>query len=277
MLNFGKFQYLPITFTLVDIADDCIGDRWEINNEDELARIVGLIAKCQFGHAQSILHGIHVDTIDYPPEIEAEIKQDVISALTVPVDGNGKEERGTPKWHRDGFLFEAISWLVARKAHGPEVLMRDPHIGSTTQGLDGLMIQLNDAKDQVIKTTVFEDKCTEDARGTFRDKTLPALQVHHAHNRKILESANTLLRQTLPANLISKVAARAIQLDVRQYRASLTILPAEDSQIGRARIFKDYGTLAGLQRTDRIGCTFLSAGDVREWFEQFAKKVINSL
>lgn len=269
---------MPITATTVPIDADSTGDRWSIYDEDELARLVGLVLKCEFGHAEAILQGNTADAITYTAAELADLKQSTIKALTVPIDPTtGKEVRGTNKWHRDGQLFEAISWIVARQNSSPDTLLRDPHIGATTQGLDGLMIELNAAKDDVISTTVFEDKCVEDAQHTFAYTTLPALEKHHISSRKVLESATTLLRQEFKAAALNAMAAKAIGLSVRNYRSGLTILPAEDCQAERARIFKGYNKLSGINQGARKGCTLLTGNDVRDWFESFAQKVIKTL
>lgn len=269
---------MPITCTTVSIDADSTGDHWDITDEHELARLVGLVAICEFGHVETILSGDTADAIVYNAAQQAEIKQKAIAALTVPIDSaTGKELRGTPKWHRDGFLFEAISWIAARVRGPQDALLRDPHIGATTQGLDGLMIELNPAKDDIIATTVFEDKCTEDARHTFAYVTMPALRKHHISSRKILESATSLLRYEFKRGVVNAMAAKAINLKVRRYRSSLTILPHENTQPERERVFKGYNELGGLTQVARLGCTLVTANDIRDWFEDFNKKVINSL
>jgi len=103
-----------------------VGDRWEINSEEDLAALVALVAKAQAIHAENILSGTVSGAIVFEPGIEEEIRKSAIEALTVPKDLHGVELRGTKKWHRDGVLFESISWIVARKCH-PDAVMRDPH------------------------------------------------------------------------------------------------------------------------------------------------------
>ncbi|WP_313396085.1 hypothetical protein [Sphingobacterium multivorum] len=277
-VKFPKNIAMPITSTIVPIDADSVGQRWIINDENKLARFVGLIAKSEFGHVEAILIGDPVDPISYTSGQIAEIKLNTIKALTVPKDpATMKEIDGPRKYHRDGFIFEAISWIVARMSSSPDALLRDPHIGATTQGLDGLMIELNAAKDDIIATTVFEDKCSGDARTIFRSQTLPALKLHHQESRKIIESAIPLLRQQFRAGAINAMAAKAIALNLRKYRSSLTILPSEDNQTDRVRIFKGYNGLAGITQNDRLGCTLITSTDIRDWFENFAQKVINTL
>lgn len=102
--------------------------------------------------------------------------------LTVQEDGK-KPRTGYPRWQRDGFIFEAISWIAARQNHGECALLKDPHVSTTSQGLDGLMIELSDDKANVVMTTVFEDKCTDNPRKTFLEKVLPALLESHENKR----------------------------------------------------------------------------------------------
>ena len=269
---------MPITSTTVPIDADSTGNRWTITDENELARLVGIVLKCEFGHAEAILQNLVIAAPSYTPAETRNMKADVKKALTVKIDAaTGKEERITPKLQRDGLLFEAISWIVARKHASPDTLLRDPHIGATTQGLDGLMIELNTAKNDVIATTVFEDKCTEDAGTTFANKTLPALKEHHIKHRKVLESATTMLRQEFKASTLNAMAAKTIGINIRKYRSSLTIDISEDNPTARQRIFKKYTELTGISQSARIGCTFITSNNMRDWFEAFAKKVILTL
>ena len=267
---------MPISSTTIEISDHCVGDRWAINDEDELAKLVALITKAQAIHAQNILLGIVSDPIVFDADQEEEIRQSAIDALTVPKDIHGAEIRCTKKWHRDGVLFEAISWIVARMHH-PDAIMRDPHISPTTQGLDGLMIELSPDMEDVLSTVIFEDKCVENAKYTFRHDTLPALQRFHVNSRKVLESASTILQTALPPAKRPAMAAKSIGTAVRGYRASFPIPPSTDNLARMADIFERYEQLTGIPRERRVGGMLLSTEDMRTWFEQFANKVIEKL
>jgi hypothetical protein len=67
-----------------------------------------------------------------------------------------------------GEIIEA--WIAARQIAGPAVLLKDPHLKSTTQGIDGLMIELDPGTSQVTRATICEDKCSENPRKMFRDE-----------------------------------------------------------------------------------------------------------
>ncbi|MEJ5963476.1 hypothetical protein [Pedobacter immunditicola] len=267
---------MPISSTIVGISDHCVGNRWVINDEDSLAALVALITKAQAIHAQNILTGIKSDPIIFDAGLNEEIKQSAIDALTIPKDTRGREIRGTAKWHRDGIIFEAISWIVARKEH-PNALMRDPHISPTTQGLDGLMIELSKDNETVLSTVIFEDKCVENPPKTFRYDTLPALLRFHVNNRKVLESASTIIQAAVPLAKRPAIAAKSISLAIRGYRASFPIPPSMDNASGRTNIFERYEKLNGISKERRIGGMLIASEDIRNWFEQFANKVIEKM
>ncbi|QPB24436.1 hypothetical protein [Rhizobium sp. 007] len=70
-------------------------------------------------------------------------------------------QKDVSRYHRDGFLFECISWIVARQSSSSRTFMKDPHIAATTQGLDGLAIEMDPTEPVMVGATIFEDKCTE--------------------------------------------------------------------------------------------------------------------
>ena len=67
--------------------------------------------------------------------------------MTIPVKmqhnkGDTEKKREVSRYHRDGLIFETISWAAAQQTTKGKALLRDPHIKSTNQGLDGLNFQL---------------------------------------------------------------------------------------------------------------------------------------
>jgi hypothetical protein len=109
-----------------------------------------------------------------PAFTDVDLRCEAKVRLTVQEDGK-TPRAGYPRWQRDGFVFEVISWIAARQTHGELALLMDPHVSATSQGLDGLMIELADDKSKVVMTTVFEDKCTDNPRETFLRQVIPAL------------------------------------------------------------------------------------------------------
>jgi len=52
-------------------------------------------------------------------------------------------EEGADPYHRDGWVFQVISWIAAHR-EDDDALIRAPQMSKADKGLDGLMIQFED-------------------------------------------------------------------------------------------------------------------------------------
>lgn len=259
----------PLAITQVPIDNHCIGSRWEAADLHLLARLVAIIAMGQAAHAASIINAL----VSGGPAINHEaLRAGARQRLTV--SGNTTEQQETKRYHRDGLIFEAISWAAARQEN-TEALLRDPHISSTTQGLDGLMIEKSGSK--VIRATIFEDKCSKNPRNKFRKEIIPAFQAHHQNKRatELLATAATLLKEAgLDGTEVVKAAGHVLDKAYRAYRASLAVTTKHDSEAGRQRLFKDYDSLDEIKANQRLGAVLITTDDLRDWFDDLANRAI---
>ena len=260
---------LALSTKVVPIDAHCTGDHWSSQDEEHLARLIALISMGQATQAAHIIRELAPAT---PAFTAAEIIAEAKIRLTV-----GKKTKdgrtGYPEEQRDGFIFEAISWIAARQAHGVEALLLAPHVSATSQGLDGLMIEITPDKTQVTRTTIFEDKCTEDPRATFRAKVIPAFLDRHQNKRsaELVDGAATLLR-TAGTDEAAAAALAAAVMDRarRRYRASFAVPPEFDGEEQRKKLFKGYEKLTDITREQRVGACFVVPGDLRESIEHLA-------
>ena len=201
--------------------------------------------------------------------------------VKLTIQDDGKEPRtGYPRSHRDGFIFEVISWIAARQDHGERALMKDPHVSATSQGLDGLMIELADDKSKVVMTTVFEDKCTENPRQTFRAKVIPAFLERHQNKRsaELVATASVLLRMAgINDAAAAQLSAAVMDSTQRRYRAAFALTKVHDGEKERKKLFKGYDILAGISQNQRVGASLIVSGELREWFDAVASQAIEYL
>jgi hypothetical protein len=253
------------------VNEHCVGLRWEVADAEYLASVVAIVAMGQAMHAAQII----VDLMPAAPAInDAALRDD--AKLRLSVKGDTSEAQDASRWHRDGLIFEAISWIAARQAASGEVLLKDPHISATTQGLDGLMIELDEEGTAITRATIFEDKCSGDPRRKFRDEVLPAFALYHKNKRAsdLVAAAATLIAAKLSGTAATQAAARVLDLRYRAYRAGLTIDAGGDTEKGRAALFKDYETLDKIADNQRIGATFVTTAELRNWFAALAEQAI---
>ncbi len=259
----------------VDIDSTCIGDRWEAQDIDRLARLIAIIALGQAVHAAKIILELSVET---PVITQSVVRSSAKKQLQI--SGSNENQRDSSRWRRDGFLFEAISWIAARQAHGDGVLLNDPHLKSTTQGLDGLMIEWDAANNQVLDTTIREDKCSGSPRTMFRDEVLPAFSDHHQNLRapELISIAASLIKSTgVEGTLATEAAERVLDLAYRSYRAALAITSSDDSEARRKAVFKGYDHLEGIDPNQRIGATFVVDGELRDYFDRLAEAAVKAI
>lgn len=264
---------LPLHTEVVPIDDHCVGDRWSAQDEIQLARLIAIIAMGQAAYASHILKELLPAA---PAFTNDDLRREATVRLTVQEDGK-KPRTGYPRWQRDGFVFEAISWIAARQVHGVLALLKDPHFSATSQGLDGLMIELADDKSEVVMTTVFEDKCTDNPRETFLKKVIPALLERHRNNRsaELVATASVLLRTAgIDEAAAVRLAATVMDRNQRRYRAAFALTKDHDSQEDRQKLFKGYDALVGLSAEQRVGASFIVSGKLRNWFDVLALRAV---
>ena len=201
------------------------------------------------------------------PSILCSFERKVKIKLTVEEPAK-KPRGGYPRWQRDGLIFEAISWLAARQVY-PGVLLKTPHVSATSQGLDGLMIELKADKSGISRTTIFEDKCTDDARDTFLSKVVPEFKRRH-NNERSAEIISTAIALIMTAGVdevtATQFAAAVTDQTLRRYRASFAV--TVDSQAERKKLFADYNRVEKLQSDQRIGASFVVPPKMRDWLTQ---------
>lgn len=263
----------PLLTEAVPIDDNCIGDRWTAKDETQLARLIAIIAMGQAVYAAHILQ----ELLPAAPAFNNEdLRREAKIHLTVE-DDKKIPRTGYPRWQRDGFIFEAISWIAARQVCGERALLKDPHVSATSQGLDGLMIELSADNSKVERTTVFEDKCTENPRETFRESVIPAFLERHQNKRsaELVAAASILLRMAgIDDNSAARLAAAVMNRKQRSYRVAFALTERHDTPKERRKLFKGYDALDGISAEQRIGAGLIIPGELREWFDALALQAI---
>lgn len=265
-------QAPALTIEVVEIDANCTGSRWTAADVEHLARIIAIIAMGQAAHAARII----TESLPSEPAIDHDaLRANAKRGLSVT--GKTDKQREVSRYHRDGLIFEAISWAAAQQETAGKALLRDPHLSSTTQGLDGLMIELDEARTTITRATIFEDKCSENPDHTFRYKIIPAFKAHHENKRAadLVATAAALIEKIgLDGTESTKAAAHVLDMNYRAYRGSLAVTTADDTLERRKRVFKNYGELKDIQAAQRIGAVLITSDDLRAWFDQLADSAI---
>ncbi|EFI51383.1 hypothetical protein [Afipia sp. 1NLS2] len=256
---------MTLTLASLDHGELCHGWTWTIDDEDVLAERVARIVLGQYRHVAKILTGAGVSG----PAAHAEQANAAIKQLTLA--------EGDDPWHRDGWLFQAISWIAAHQQPSAS-LTRMPHIRKADKGFDGMQLELNEAGTAIIAVIVFEDKATDNARDTIRDDVWPgivALEKGERLNELSQEVSGMLDARAAadPAFDLDTAIANTLWHDARRYRVSITIGDTHNNADARARLFKGFDESApGAAIRRRADTIYLPA--MRSWMASFAARVI---
>jgi hypothetical protein len=143
----------------------CHGYSWEIIDENALAQLVAWIMVGRYDHAQRILARLPTPSGRTPKTA----RDQAIEQLTLPP--SPRSARETKRVHRDGLVFQHISWLAAHTA-GP-IAASPPHTQPADKGFDALIVPLKSPNSGTGEFFVCEDKATEDPRGMINSDVWP--------------------------------------------------------------------------------------------------------
>lgn len=258
---------MPIQHVAVDCENCCIAHHWTINDIDELADVVGLVIAGASFHAEVVI----ADIADREPRLGTAIDA-AINKLYIPPEIEKEEKQ--PVWHRDGLLFQAISWVAAHLQKSDTEIIADPHVIKAHKGLDGLL--LNFSNDSVC-LTIFEDKAGDPddlihkIMKEFRD--LESDDSYKAE--EILQGAVALLKMYKPPGW-EDLIYDSFWLKNRNYRASLATLHSHCTEDGAKSLFNNFSKSVQGELTRRLGHV-MGTNDVRAFFRSFAALVITKL
>jgi hypothetical protein len=256
----------------VDVDDDVAGFLWSVSDLDELAKLIAIIALGQAEHAARIIrelepHGPALSDVELYAGARGQLR----------IRGETVAQQEVSQYHRDGFLFECISWIAARQAANERTFMKDPHITATTQGLDGLMIEMDASEPVVLRATIFEDKCTENPRKKFKQEVMRTFAEYHEgkRSRELVANAVSLIKEGgLNGTAATRAAARILDKNYRIYRAALTVSSSIDSSARRKKLFQGFNCLGDITQAQRVGAVFVTDVALRDWFQALADLVI---
>ena len=255
---------MPIVLTNFAEGTLCQGCTWMVSDEAELPERLAFVALVQSRHVAKILTGINA----IPPATTASTRAAAIKLLTLPA--------GADPWHRDGWLFQTMSWLVASQAN-PSALTRAPHMILAHKGFDGLQLELDASSGVVTAAVIFEDKATDNPRQTIKSEVWPDFQLLETGDREnVLTADVSALLSTQPGIDVDKAIENVIWKQVRRYRVSITVGDSHATAAGRKRLFKGYDEIATGDVVRRRG-EILLVGQLRPWMASLAAQAISFL
>jgi hypothetical protein len=240
----------------------CGGLQWSVPDLDALAGLAALVLVGRAQHAARVLGGALLLPVPTSANMRAQIRNELFPAA------------GTPTYHRDGLLFEITCWLVARQQALPKELISEPHTKATQQGVDTIKVFFDETTRRLVKTTIYEYKCTKNARVQFRDYVIPAFRRYFdgARDPQLTQATIALLeRYELTDREQVEVYSALVNDRPLAFQAALTVEPEVFPENLCIALFDNYSNVTPT-RKDRFGDT-LPLRDVRAWFADLAHRI----
>lgn len=259
---------MPLTLIPIEHDDLCHGWRWEITDEADLARKVAMVALGQYRHVAQILAGIDKKSLPTHKDVAAE----AIKRLTPPDDGD--------PWHRDGWVFQTISWIAAHRTE-KGIVARAPHAIEAHKGFDGMQLRLDKEGKSVTAVIIFEDKATEFPRRTIQTDVWAGIRALEKGERmaELIHDATTILeaqQRSFPGLNVDEAIETILWEEVRHYRVSVTTSHTHAEDAARKRLFKGFDNVAP-GATARRRADTMHFDDLREWMKTFCKTAIKQI
>jgi len=253
---------MPITFVNTPHPPICGGNQWTIVNEDNLAEIVAWVSLGQIRHSLKIINHNHT--------ADPSVASAALEALKNLDPGTTKATR----YHRDGWVFQIISWVTMHLQVGPGVKGAYPHMIRAHKGLDGLFLTLSDDQDVIEQVIICEDKATENPINILGKVWTGIKEVESGEkDAQLTEAITTILERYQVANIDQLIEAVHWK-DKKGYRVAITTLPEHNDLQARESLFINFPVVAPGADLRRRHAETLMLDDVRSWMDSFCAKVV---
>ncbi|MBB4128681.1 hypothetical protein GGR77_004012 [Xanthomonas translucens] len=249
---------MSIFLTSFSSGTICQGYTWSIEDIDELATHIALVAVGQADHLSEILVGAGLQD----PAADSCAVQGALELLTAnPSD----------PYHRDGWIFQVMSWIAACRG-SPGAIIRTPHMIKAHKGFDGIQVEIADNKHAVNAVVIFEDKATENPRTVIRNDVWPDFRgIEQGKQQNVLVAEVTTLLKGAGHSGAAAAVKDIIWSGAKHYRLSITIGQNHSTPEGLARLFADYEDVAPGDLARRRAETW-TVENLRPWLHDLAER-----
>ncbi|MCW0389922.1 hypothetical protein [Xanthomonas sacchari] len=253
---------MSISLTSFASGSICTGYTWSVEDIDELASHIAVVAVGQADHLSEILANAGIKYSTTESTTDSWAVQSALELLTASP---------TDPYHRDGWIFQVMSWIAAYRG-SPNAIIRAPHMIKAHKGFDGIQVEIADLTFAINAVVIFEDKATENPRSVIRDDVWPDFRgLESGKEQNVLVAEVTTLLKGAGHSGAVKAVKDIIWRDNKHYRLSITIGQTHSSPEGWARLFADYEDVAPGDLARRRAETW-TVDNLRPWLHDLAER-----
>jgi len=245
---------------------------WSAPQLDQLVSLLAWLVVGHVLHVEQILTGSVSDDPAITERMVDIAKEKLHCADRNTVDKYGHAVPHPCVVHRDGWLFQLISWIVSSKEF-PGTIIKTPQPRKTESGFDGLLLKLDGST--ILYVLMVEDKATDDPRNTVRNKVWPEFKSYETGERdpELVAEASVLLRHW-PGIDANQVVKAVDWLSKKRYRAS--VATTKDNLPAQVHVFEGYEDTVPGDPQRRLANLLLCA-NMRDFFEDLSHRISDEL
>jgi hypothetical protein len=269
----------------------CSLSSWAVNDEDSLIRALAWLYLQKPTHADRIARALAPPKkagLPGKPFIGAmnklvyeriDLEKDLFSTAD-EVRKEAKKKLDARVAHRDGLLFQHISWLAAAIQY-PESLKAPPHSRAADKGFDGIILDVDRASLEISRLIMCEDKASTDPRPIVRRDVWEEFTAISAGIRddEVISSVTSLLSTLdgVSEDGVEEILDAVCWKKVRQFRVALAVGSDREKNGEYKHLFKGFDR-AHPDATDATRfAEVMPMGDIRKFLENVAIKVYAKL
>ena len=259
---------------------------WTVEGPEALAEALAWLYLRKDRHAERVIKALEPGRASLPGKvIENAIEtlsvrvDDIADALNSPdaeVQKRAVGTRDTRVEHRDGLLFQHVSWIAAH-LRLPNAKATLPHVRQADKGFDGVLLEMDPAQAGLSRIVLCEDKASIKPRALVTQSIWPEIKLIQADkkDREILAALSAIL-DTMPEVDQEAVIDATEWRGARQFRVALTAGCDQSKNGGFQHIFVGFDSAAGGAIETRIA-EVMPMGEVRPYLADLADRVIKVL
>lgn len=249
---------MPFDFSPHEQNESFFGDNIIITNERKLVELVTLTLMARYDHVNRILSSMENPKIIPKRTVIESIIKNILHVKDF--------------YHRDGLLFQHISWVISARRKDEYDILKAPHCRIADKGQDLIVLHIDKNKN-LNGITICEDKASENVRDTIRDQVFPEFQEYDSGNRdsELESEVLSLLKENFGTDQANNIIEKIFWEDNKRFRITISV-DTEDS----SKIFKGYEKIIQGKKNRRNGNT-VKIQDLRIWFDHFSDQIEKNL
>lgn len=277
---------MPLIFTKADPNDVCDLSHWYVEAHDEFVTALAWLYMQRVTHAQRVIEGLEpgaAATFEGAKEGAIRNLQFNISDIAADLTSGDNEtrekaenKRDARMAHRDGLLFQHISWIAARMQF-PSAQASPPHVRKADKGFDGFLVDVDTANIDISRVIVCEDKASVSPRNLVTSSIWPELKeiVAGKRNLEVLSAIMPLL-SSLSEDDREVAIGRIVWNKARHYRVALTAGQDQMRDGTYNYLFDGFDDHATGDVSARLA-EVMPMDNVRKYLDDLAKEVIEKI